>query len=82
MPENFQTIYLDFIDIRIKSLGASHKKPPDVCLDQCIEYSERVREDESGTIQKLFASDCAAVLQICRDSSRDIDIVRTFQDIV
>ena len=34
--------------LRIKSLGASRKKPPDVCLDQCIEYGERVRDDESG----------------------------------
>lgn len=29
-------------------MGASRKKPPDVCLDQCIEYGERVRDDESG----------------------------------
>ncbi|CAE7904786.1 birA, partial [Symbiodinium microadriaticum] len=31
----------------IKSLGASRKKPPDVVLDECIEYSERVA-DRSG----------------------------------
>lgn len=41
-------LFRGLYNIVIKSLGASHKKPPDVCLDQCIDYSERVREDESG----------------------------------
>eukprot|EP00438_Fugacium_kawagutii_P005115 Skav212226 [mRNA] locus=scaffold862:200417:207501:- [translate_table: standard] len=34
--------------VMIKSLGASRKKPPDVCLNECIEYSARLRGDESG----------------------------------
>ena len=34
--------------LRIKSLGASRKKPPDVSLDKCVEYGEHVPETESG----------------------------------
>ena len=37
-----------FFRWRIKSLGASRKKPPDVSLDKCIEYGQRVSENESG----------------------------------
>ncbi|CAE7221675.1 uxaA, partial [Symbiodinium pilosum] len=35
-------LYRGLYNIVIKSLGASRKKPPDVVLDECIEYSERV----------------------------------------
>ena len=45
----FSAIFFErLIKTRIKSLGASRKKPPEVCLDQCIEYSQHLREEESG----------------------------------
>eukprot|EP00439_Symbiodinium_sp_Y106_P044971 s1337_g5.t1 len=40
-------LFRGLYNIVIKSLGASRKKPPDVVLDECIEYSERVA-DRSG----------------------------------
>ncbi|CAJ1442126.1 unnamed protein product [Effrenium voratum] len=41
-------LFRGLYNIVIKSLGASRKKPPDVCLDRCIEYGERVGGNESG----------------------------------
>eukprot|EP00928_Gymnodinium_smaydae_P044837 TRINITY_DN29928_c0_g1_i1.p1 TRINITY_DN29928_c0_g1~~TRINITY_DN29928_c0_g1_i1.p1 ORF type:complete len:990 (-),score=155.38 TRINITY_DN29928_c0_g1_i1:257-3226(-) len=41
-------LFRGLYNIVIKSLGASRKKPPSVCLDECVEYAERIAEDVSG----------------------------------
>jgi len=41
-------LFRGLYNITLKSLGASRKKPPDVRLDDCIEYSERITADQSG----------------------------------
>ena len=61
--------------LRIKSLGASRKKPPDVCLDQCIEYGERLRDNESGAkglcvTSRLVDVDCAIWLWVMGQNPR------------